>query len=592
MNLFIREWQPSNAPRGVFLLLHGMESHSAWFNEFASLLSRNNYAAVAFDRPGCGRSPGPRGHLGSYRDLLAQIASVRDAAEKKYGAVHLAGMSWGGLAALYVGLRKPWLFSSLALLAPGVVTRRDVSFADKLRAAGAFFSHNVSRPLAVPFRPEDFTDNPERRRYIADDPDKGAVVTAGFCLETLKMRRFVEETAGKRRLPPTLCLLAGSDAIVDNAATRRIAARAGATVETVPDSAHAILFDNPEAAANRMIRHADAAAQAAPSGNVWVLGALAALLSHGRQNAAVLVKPAYAGRFREEGITLSSGAARRTARRLAVAADPGELPENPDLVVVAVKSFDTPALLESVGPHVPDSAVVASVQNGLGNEGAIAAAFPRNTVVAASVCAGLEMIAPGNISWPDDRGGLAAALYRGDAELARSVWLDRMIPTGMESVWIAGENAGSRLKWSKLMLNIAFNALNSATGLSVRETLRHSEHSVLALTALREGFAVMKGLGVDPVDLPGCPVRKLRFLLKFPLPIVRRLLAWRAGREPEAAFSMRQDILKNRGVTEINELNGKIVEIGLSLGRSVSANKKLVSLLEKEKDLFCINNSR
>ena len=89
----------------------------------------------------------------------------------------------------------------------------------------------------------------------------------------------------------------------------------------------------------------------------------------------------------------------------------------------------------------------------------------------------------------------------------------------------------------------------------------------------------MRGLGLYPVDLPGFPVSTLRMLLKIPGSIPRKILSWRAGSAPEAAFSMRQDIVMNRQYTEIQELNGKILEVSQSLGIPAPANEKLIRMV-------------
>ena len=118
--LFTREWQPQDKARGVVLCLHGVESHSEWFEEVAAELARRGLAAFAFDRPGWGRSAGVRGHLAAYADAVRQVAEVASTLRERYAEVHLAGLSWGGLLALYVALRRGPLFDALTLIAPGI----------------------------------------------------------------------------------------------------------------------------------------------------------------------------------------------------------------------------------------------------------------------------------------------------------------------------------------------------------------------------------------------------------------------------------------------------------------------------------------
>ncbi|MCD8352013.1 MAG: alpha/beta hydrolase, partial [Planctomycetaceae bacterium] len=272
--LFVREMKPNETPKGAFLMLHGMESHSEWFVDLASRLVSRNYAVVAYDRPGWGSSPGTRGHFSSYRDFVENTVRIASLMRAKYGAVHLAGMSWGGMASLYLGLRRGWLFDSLTLLSPGLAARRDLSFRDKCRLGLDFLKGRADSLVEPLFSPEHFTHDTHWQQFIDEDPLRVRQVTSSFCFETLKMRRFIAGNAGRRLLPPSLCLLAGDDAIIDNEATAAICRRAGAVVETIPAAAHSLIFERPEQIAATMARHAEGAMEASrsPVGTVWVVG--------------------------------------------------------------------------------------------------------------------------------------------------------------------------------------------------------------------------------------------------------------------------------------------------------------------------------
>lgn len=584
--LFVREMRPASAPRGAFLLLHGMESHSAWFVEMSTRLVGDGWAVIAYDRAGSGKSPGTRGHLASYHHFVEHATRIAVKTREKYGPVHLAGMSWGGMAALYLGLRRGWLFDSLTLIAPGIAAQQDITFGGKLRVIHDFLWKKASTSVAPVFRPEHFTRNAEWRDYIANDPDRLTRVTTSFCVETMKMRRFIKETAGRRRLPPTLCLLAGDDRIIDNQATATVCRKAGAVVEIIPDSAHTLIFECPEQTSAILSRHAGNAGTQSGSGRVWIIGAgavggaVASLLSFGGVDTGVLVKPAYHDQLSRSGLVLQSGNAARTTRNhIAFADNPEGLSTDSDLVILAIKGFDTPAALAGLAGRIPPDAVIASLQNGVDNEEEIARHFPHHTIVSASICASLELARPGLVSWADDRGGLGAALYRGNADIARNVWLSLMARTGMECRWYAGPNASARLKWSKLMLNTGFNALNSITGLTSAQILADEHYGELALSALREGFTAMEHQDLHPFDLPGFPVSKMRLLLKTPTRISARIMSWQAARSSETAFSMRQDVVKKRQHTEIAELNGKIVEVARLFGFPAPANEKLVHMV-------------
>ncbi len=588
--LTVREWRPASGARGAFLLLHGMESHSAWWGEIASRLVGKGWAVVAFDRSGWGTSGGMRGHLASYRNFVEEACGLATNLRQKYGAVHLAGMSWGGMATLYLGLRRGWLFDSLTMLAPGIASKIDLPIAGKYRMLMDFLRKNHSSLVSPVFHPEHFTANPEKRDFIQNDPDRIHQVTTSFCIETLKMRQFCKQMAGKRVLPPSLCLLAGDDSIINNKSTRELCQRAGVAVEEIPHAAHTLIFERPELVTERMAALAEQAArpQAEPA-TVWVVGAgavgggVGTLMAFGKQRVGMLVKEKYEPLLKRDGLTLRAGHAMRTTTpAMTIAASVDALPKRPDLVVIAVKSFDTDATLASLAGKIPPNAVIATLQNGIGNEAKIAAAFPDHTIIAGSICASLELLEPGCIGWPDERGGLGAAVYKGDGEKAKKVWLALTSPTGMETRWYDGPKAAERLKWTKLMLNIGFNALNSLTGMSSAALLADQTYGRLAVRALREGFAEMKARQVEPVDLPGFSVSKLELVIRAPVDIARKLMSFEAARSTEASFSMRQDMLNKRQHTEIQELNGVIVRSAHERGVHAPANEKLLEMVEEK----------
>ncbi|MDR2391112.1 MAG: 2-dehydropantoate 2-reductase [Planctomycetota bacterium] len=586
---FIREWRPDRGTaRGAFLLLHGMESHSGWFDPLAVRLAADGWVVLAPDLPGWGRSAGPRGHLRSYRDFLEETSAIASSARERYGSVHLVGMSWGGLAALYIAMRRSWLFDTLGLLAPGLAARRDIGSSGRLRAVAAILFGRPDAEVSAVFRPGDFTAHRQFREYIETDPARVRRVDASFCFETFKMRRFVRENAGRRRLPPSLCLLAGEDAIIDNPATEAICRQAGIATEVLPGAAHSLVFERPEESAAALSRLA-AGTKTAPVPNrpVWIVGvgavggALASLLSFGGVTVGLLARSGRIAALRENGILLRSGNGRRRTGRNSVPADNlAGLPSDPALALLAVKNYDLEDAIPALAKNLPPDAVVASIQNGVGSEVRLARAFPGRPLVAAAVSTGLETNVPGIVDWPDDRGGIAAAASGENPGQAREAWLAAMAATGMECRWFDFPRAAERLKWSKLILNAGFNALNALTDLSSADILRCPETGQLAIQAMREGFAIMRALSLAPVDLPGYPVARLAFFLRAPASLARAVLSRHPAPEREAAFSMRQDRMKRRSRSEIAELNGAIVRAGRELGIDTPANRELTARIE------------
>jgi ketopantoate reductase len=72
---------------------------------------------------------------------------------------------------------------------------------------------------------------------------------------------------------------------------------------------------------------------------------------------------------------------------------------------------------------------------------------------------------------------------------------------------------------------------------------------------------------------------RLSALVGAPNRLVRKVMAWQAGRSAEAPLSMRQDVLKKRGRTEIDHINGAVAREGERLGVDVRANNRLCEMV-------------
>jgi len=246
----MRVWRPDR-PRAAVVYLHGIQSHSGWYEASSRKLAEAGAAVYQLERRGSGTDRGhERGHVDRAETWLADVAAAADLARRETGAaaVHLLGVSWGGKLALACAGRRPELYRSLTMAAPGICPRVDVSLAVKVRVAKCLLA---GRPLArfpVPLAdPRLFTENPERVRYIAADPMSLREVTARFMYESRRLDRIARAAARRVRLPVFLAL-AGNDRIIDNAATRRLVqgmpgairriveyAGAGHTLEFEPD---------------------------------------------------------------------------------------------------------------------------------------------------------------------------------------------------------------------------------------------------------------------------------------------------------------------------------------------------------------------
>jgi alpha-beta hydrolase superfamily lysophospholipase len=165
-----------------------------------------------------------RGHVDRAETWLADVAAAAELARQETGmpTVHLMGVSWGGKLALASAADRPDLYQGLILAAPGIIPRVGVALAAKIRIGQSLLVGSGLRRFPIPLSdPHLFTANPERLRYIAEDPLSLRDVTARFLFESRRLDAMARRAARAVRLP-TLVLLAERDRIINNTATRTL----------------------------------------------------------------------------------------------------------------------------------------------------------------------------------------------------------------------------------------------------------------------------------------------------------------------------------------------------------------------------------
>lgn len=243
--------------RPVLVYLHGIEGHSQWFANTAAHLNNKGYSIVAQDRRGSGMNAEMRGHIRSYKLLLADIESLLHHTAERFpkSPVILFGNCWGGKPAALIARRdyRPRLkkklprLSGLILTSPALFTRIDLSIGLKARIAfdvlrGGQFQ---MRETHIPILAQMFTDNAEYIEYIENDPLRLKAATSRFFFENFLVSLRAIGSAKHIELP-VLLIQSGSDQIVEIERVKSWFAQVGSedkTLELFPDAAHSLDFD-------------------------------------------------------------------------------------------------------------------------------------------------------------------------------------------------------------------------------------------------------------------------------------------------------------------------------------------------------------
>lgn len=99
LNIAYRAWAPTGPARAVVLIVHGVNSHSGYFQWVGQQLAGNGLAAYGVDLRGRGNSDGERYYLEELGDYLADVEGLMRVATTEHPGlpVYLLGHSAGGV---------------------------------------------------------------------------------------------------------------------------------------------------------------------------------------------------------------------------------------------------------------------------------------------------------------------------------------------------------------------------------------------------------------------------------------------------------------------------------------------------------------
>jgi alpha-beta hydrolase superfamily lysophospholipase len=262
-----RRYEPTGRPRAHVVCLHGIQSHSGWYEHSSARLCQAGYSVSFLDRRGSGMNELHRGDTPHFQRLLDDLGeflrspAIAGTAEPRQTPIYLLAISWGGKLALALQRAHPGLVDGLLLLCPGLFPRIRPALFTRLAILGARLVA-PSRQFPIPLNvPELFTATPRWRDFIREDPLALRQATARFLVESVRLDRYLKSVA-RDVIVPTLLLLAGQDRIIRNDRTRTFVesfAHPDKRILTYPDAYHTLEFEpNPERFLSDMQRWLDA----------------------------------------------------------------------------------------------------------------------------------------------------------------------------------------------------------------------------------------------------------------------------------------------------------------------------------------------
>jgi 2-dehydropantoate 2-reductase len=243
--------------------------------------------------------------------------------------------------------------------------------------------------------------------------------------------------------------------------------------------------------------------------------------------------------------------------RVRATSDPAELPPC-DFGIVATKAMHTEGAIAATA-HAFAGGCVCSVQNGLGNEEAIAGHVAR--VIRGTTFPAGRIVEPGHVRW-DVKGDTTIGPFEPSPAPFEEVerLAEACTRAGMPTAAVADARGP---QWRKVIFNAATNPVGALTGLTHGRVCEDPELRRLVSGLVDEGKAVAAAQGIelnaDPEELIDHAAR------------------------PDVAYdhkaSMLQDV-EARRATEIDYLNGGIVSFGRERGVPTPLDEAILALVK------------
>ncbi|MFA5122221.1 2-dehydropantoate 2-reductase [Zavarzinia sp.] len=319
------------------------------------------------------------------------------------------------------------------------------------------------------------------------------------------------------------------------------------------------------------------------AGRIAVLGAgLIGCYIGGRLAAAggdvtLIGRERVLGPLRAEGLTVSDldGAKHHLPpEALTLATDPSAL-ARADLIIVAVKSPATASAAADIAAHARSAVPVLSFQNGVTNPERLRAALPGHPVLAGMVPYNVAEPAPGHFHQ-----GTSGKLMVDDAPAIRP-WLALFQAAGLP---LSLRSDMAAVLWAKLLINLN-NAINALAGVPLAEQLAARDYRRCFALCQSEALRLLARAGIEPAQLGPLPPKRMPFLLSLPN-FLFRSLSKRGGTpkiDRHARSSMAEDLAAGRK-TEVDYINGAIVDLAASLGAKAPVNARVIELIRAAED--------
>ena len=305
-------------------------------------------------------------------------------------------------------------------------------------------------------------------------------------------------------------------------------------------------------------------------------GVIAGKLWNAQKDTVIVfeLNPDIVSSVKEHGLRITENK-KTTVARPEVLEGPDQLDEPMDLIILTTKATSLTRAVEAYLPFLSKQGCFMTVQNGL-EALTLIDRYGEDRITAGSVMWGSSMPQPGSYTVTADGpfvvGGIDGRITEQSSLCKRA--LEQAFPVKLSDDM-------RDILWTKLTVTASLTSLGAITGLSFGEMLKSRKIRDLILAVSDEVVAVGRASGIGFLHSEGALNVNLLTGDGFPPKMFRHLLVRAIGLKHSRTESSMLASLKIAVKTEIDMVNGVVVELGKKHGIKTPVNSAIVNIVKK-----------
>ncbi|HEV7392161.1 MAG TPA: 2-dehydropantoate 2-reductase [Burkholderiales bacterium] len=281
-------------------------------------------------------------------------------------------------------------------------------------------------------------------------------------------------------------------------------------------------------------------------------------LANAGYDVSFVARGAHLAAMRSQGLTIKNAAQGDIhVPRLTATDDPATVGEV-DLVLIAVKLWDTEAAARAVKPIVGTHTAVLSLQNGVIKDDIMRREFGAPAVMGGVAYVGTHIARPGVILQTGTLQRLVFGEYDGARSLRARELLEALLRAGIEAQ--LSEDI-RRTLWEKYVFLVGLSGTTTTMRMPIGVIRDNPQTRAFLLDLMKETVAVGRAHGVN-----------------LPEDYAEQRLAFADTVAPDMSSSMHHDLEQGNRL-EVAWLSGGVVQLGRAVGVETPANRAVWDIL-------------